>query len=168
MASLRTRGKRGVTQKAQALDRITRMCKSVPSLLAMLRNALTMPMKLLYAGARHDVLLFVEPSGRCQVEEYLERLDDASLRQIDAIITRAADDGPIFREEGPCRRIRGELFSEFKARRGQRVFWFQHGRAIVLFYGFTKRQQRTPAREIANGRRRFVAASQELETELEQ
>jgi|GEM_PF-918447 len=125
-----------------------------------------MPMKFLYAGARHDVLLYVGPSGRCQVEEYLGELDDVSLRQIDAIITRAADNGPIFRDEGPCRRIQGESFFEFKARRGQRVFWFQHARAIVLFYGFTKRQQRTPAREIANGRRRFIEASAELGTGL--
>jgi len=107
------------------------------------------------------VLLFAREGGSCQVEEYLESLDDSRFIQINALIERCADDGPVFREGGPCRALRGFQFYEFKARRGQRVFWYRKGSAMILLHGFTKKAEATPRRELETAASRFAASERE-------
>lgn len=120
-----------------------------------------MPLRPLSRGSAFEVLAYAASSANCQVEAYFDGLDERNRKRVLALLDRAAKAGPPWNQE-KCRRVEGERFWEFKAYQ-ERIFWcYGPDRQIVLLYGFTKKSNKTPKRELDTGRQAYDGAQQEL------
>ncbi len=112
-------------------------------------------------GAAFRIMAYATDRGTCPVKEYLDRLPPRDRKRVDALLYRAAEQGPPRNVERSVK-VAGEDFWEFKAYQ-ERIFWrYASGQRIVLLHGFTKKSSRTPARELQTGR----AVYREVQSDL--
>ena len=115
-----------------------------------------MPLKQLYAGSTYEVLAYARRDATCQVEAYLDALDQRDRKRIAALLSWSGDRGPP-RNQEKCRKLKRESFWEFKAGQ-QRIFWCYdpvQRRRIILLYGFTKKTNKTPNQALQAGRQAY-------------
>ena len=120
-----------------------------------------MLLKQLYGGSLFAVLAIARSDGSCQVEAYLDRLEERDRKRVAALLKRSADHGPP-RNQEKCRKVEG--FWEFKAGQ-QRIFWCYdpvQRKRIILLHGFTKKTKQTPRQELRAGKQAYRAVQQEL------
>ena len=88
-------------------------------------------------GARFDIVLLSETDQR-EFESFFEGLTEADQKQVDAILERMADHGPILNEE-KSRELEDGI-REFKTR-NVRIFWFyDEGRVVLISHGRMKNE----------------------------
>ena len=96
---------------------------------------------------------------KCELHDFLEELMRSSQRtfkRLTAILERASQGGPQFHNDQICKRLKGTdggSFLEFKCKvkggHGARILGFiDEGRLIICTHGFSKKTNRTPAKEI--------------------
>lgn len=120
-----------------------------------------MPLEEIIAGERRTLLAYVRSNGENQVEEYVEGLEVRDRKKVTALLQQAARRGDL-RNWEKSRRINEEFF-EFKPTGQVRIFWcYAPGNCMVLFYGFTKKSNRTPTKEMEAGRRRYREVASEI------
>ena len=109
-----------------------------------------MPLREFCSGSAYAVLAYERSSGGCQVEEYLDGLSERDRKRITALLEWAAEQGPP-RNNQKSAAI--DDFFEFKAYQTRIFYDYFPEKRIVLFYGFTKKRDKTPKNELATGRR---------------
>ena len=108
-----------------------------------------MPFRGFYSGSAYAVLAYERDNGSCQVQEYLEGLPNRDRKRMTALLELAAENGPPRNSE---KSAAIENFFEFKAYQTRIFYDYLPGKRIVLFYGFTKKRNKTPNNVIATGR----------------
>jgi phage-related protein len=100
---------------------------------------------------------YIEPSGRCPVEEFLDSLDLKtrarfrwSMEQLRVRNVQA--------REPLARHLEGDLWElreESRTSIYRIIYFFFTGRRIIFLHGFQKKSPRTPSRELELARRRY-------------
>ena len=86
-------------------------------------------------GTRFDIVLLSETDER-EFESFFEGLTEADQKQVDAILERMADHGPILNVE-KSRELEDGIY-EFKTK-NVRIFWFyDEGRIVLISHGKMK------------------------------
>ena len=127
-----------------------------------------MPLKQLYAGSTYEVLAYARRDATCQVEAFLDALDQRDRKRIAALLSWSGDRGPP-RNQEKCRKLKRESFWEFKAGQ-QRIFWCYDPvgtRRIILLHGFTKKTKKTPSQALDAGREAYREVITEAQQRME-
>ena len=87
----------------------------------------------------------VRRNGKMPAKEFIESLDSQARIKLEVLFERMAEYGQI-RSKQKFRHLDGKIW-EFKSDQN-RVLCFRHGNSWILTHGFTKKQDKTPRKEI--------------------
>lgn len=98
----------------------------------------------------YTVILYDKADGSCPIQEFFNGLDPKMQAKIYHEIKLLAANGPNLRM--PHSKTLGNGILELRAKVGSNIsrtlYFFYHGKNIVLTNGFIKKEQKTPKREI--------------------
>ena len=104
-----------------------------------------------YSGRIYNILA-LNVSGKCLVQNFINKLDESDKKKTLRLLTRTADNGLYINEE-KFRKIKGEDLWEFKSDQVRIFCFFDKGRIIILSNGFVKKSAKTPKNQIEKAKR---------------
>ena len=108
--------------------------------------------RLIYEGARHQVIALGLQDGSCPAGEFLDDLDESDTAKIAAIVQYLGDRGHLSNPE-KFKKIEGSSVFEIKSFQIRIFCFFASDRRLVLLYGLRKKKNKHKNADIRRAER---------------
>lgn len=103
--------------------------------------------RLIYDGARHQVIALGLSDGSCPAGDFLNELDDSDTAKVAAIIQYLGDRGSYANRE-KFKKVEGSKVFEIKSFQIRIFCFFSSDRRLVLLYGLRKKKDKHKSADI--------------------